>query len=58
MYLTDVDGEELALDSAQLIWSVPLEYGNWEDGPLGDGSRTSDVTISVPTVVIVTHTLP
>uniref|UniRef100_A0A1X7UW59 Cleft lip and palate transmembrane protein 1 n=1 Tax=Amphimedon queenslandica TaxID=400682 RepID=A0A1X7UW59_AMPQE len=51
LYLTDVEGDELALDSAQLIWSVPLEYGNWDDGPLGDGSRTSDVTVSVPTSI-------
>ena len=56
MYLTDVDGEELALDSAQLLWSVPLEYGNWEDGPMRDGGRTTDVTIPVPTVGMATHT--
>jgi hypothetical protein len=48
IYLTDIEGEELVLNSAQLLWSVNLEYGNWEDGPLKDGCRSSQVTIPVP----------
>lgn len=42
------EDEEFEFSSLQHIWTVDLEYNNWEDGIHKDGSRYEDITINVP----------
>lgn len=38
------------MNSSRRVWSIELEYGNWEDGDQGDGGRAEDIAIDVPEV--------
>ena len=45
--------EEFNYSSSTPSWNINLEYGNWEDGPNKDGSRTMDIAIPVPQVSLI-----
>ena len=45
--------EEFNYTLATRAWTVNLEYGNWEDGSVGDGSRNEDINVAVPKVIMI-----
>lgn len=48
LYLTEVEDFHYLEDRDFSVWSEELVYGNWEDGPNQDGSRTKTLDILVP----------
>ena len=52
MYLTEWEEFEFERDhtATGLIWNEELEYGNWEDGPYGDGTRKKTLDLPIPEV--------
>ena len=52
MYLTGSEDFEFPRDQPWLLWNEQLEYGNWVDGPLGDGTRQKAVNVLVPEVCL------
>ena len=44
--------EEFNYSLSTQSWNIDLEYGNWEDGPNKDGSRSMDLAIPVPQVSV------
>ena len=48
MYLTEWEEFNFDRDRSNLFWNEDLEYGNWDDGPRGDGTRERTRAVSVP----------
>lgn len=48
MYLTVDEDFNFAEDREYLMWNEELVYGNWEDGPNGDGTRQKTFSVLVP----------
>lgn len=48
MYLTVNEDFNYLEDKDHLLWNEELVYGNWEDGPNGDGTRQKTLNILVP----------
>ena len=51
MYITESEDFDFNLSAEYLIWEEEVQYGNWTDGPLGDGSRQKELSVSVPQAV-------
>ena len=50
MYLTESEEFRFPQDQSWLVWREELEYGNWNDGPLRDGTRQKTTNVHVPEV--------
>jgi hypothetical protein len=48
LYITENEDFHYQEDRNFLLWNEELNYGNWEDGPNKDGTRTKTLDILVP----------
>ncbi len=48
MYLTEWEEFDFERDQSQQLWYEELVYGNWNDGPNGDGARVMVDDVPVP----------
>jgi hypothetical protein len=48
VYFTESEDFDFNSSTEFLIWEEGIQYGNWTDGPLGDGSREKELSASVP----------
>ena len=48
MYLTENEDFDFKVDIDNILWKEKLVYGNWYDGPNGDGTRSKLIRVEVP----------
>ena len=48
MYFTESEDFDFNSSAEYLVWEEAVQYGNWTDGPFGDGSRKKELTVPVP----------
>lgn len=48
VYLTEEEEFDFQEGHNTLVWNEELEYGNWNSGPYGDGTRQKTLSVAVP----------
>ena len=51
VFFTESEDFDFTSSMEYLVWEEAVQYGNWTDGPFGDGSRKKELTVSVPVSV-------